>query len=318
VSRPFALGLDYGTNSVRALVVDVATGEERGTAVAEYRRGEAGVILDPRDHNLARQHPQDYVVGFFDCIRGALHGVDAESIVGIGVDTTGSTPMPVDERGVPLVYQPRFENDPDAMAWLWKDHTAFEEAAEITSLAAERGEPYLDKCGGTYSSEWFWSKVLRCARVAPDVFEAAHSWVEAQDCIPAWLCGVEGARNIPRGVCAAGHKAMYSEEWGGLPSAEFLSALDPRLGSLRERLYDRAVPAGTKAGGLDTEIAAKCGLRAGTPVSVGAFDAHLGAVGSGVKPGTMVKIIGTSTCDVLVDGPETPDTPGVCGVVPDR
>ena len=318
----YALGLDYGTNSVRALIVDTATGEEVGTSVWSYQRGEDGVLLDPRDHNLARQHPQDYVDGFFACLHGALQeasmhdGFSVDGIVGVGVDTTGSTPMPVDERGTPLVYQPQFENDLNAMAWLWKDHAAFAEAAEISELARTRGEPYLAKCGGTYSSEWFWSKVLHCARVAPGVFEAAHSWVEAQDCIPAWLCGIEGVRHVPRGVCAAGHKAMYNDEWGGLPSESFLSALDPRLGVLRSRLYDRAVPAGEKAGGLDAEIAARCGLREGTPVSVGAFDAHLGAVGSGVKPGTIVKIIGTSTCDILVGDASTPDIPGVCGVVP--
>jgi L-ribulokinase len=312
----YALGLDYGTNSVRALVVEVETGEEVATSVSGYERGEDGVFLDPRDPHLARQHPQDYVDGFFSCVTGALKGIDAASIVGIGVDTTGSTPMPVDERGVPLVYQPQFANDLNAMAWLWKDHTSFAEAEEITSLATERGEPYLAKCGGTYSSEWFWSKILHCARVAPEVFDAAHSWVEAQDCIPAWLCGVEGAKSIPRGICAAGHKAMYSADWGGLPSAEFLNALHPKLGVLRPRLYDVAVPAGERAGGLDTVIAAKASLLTGTPVSVGAFDAHLGAVGSGVKPGTIVKIIGTSTCDIMVGGADTPDIPGVCGVVP--
>ena len=312
----YALGLDYGTNSVRALVVDVESGEEAGTAVAPYKRGDEGVLLDVRDPHLARQDPRDYVDGFFECVREAVRDVDASSILGIGVDTTGSTPMPVDERGVPLVYQDRFSNDLNAMAWLWKDHTAFAEAEEITERARERGEPYLDKCGGTYSSEWFWSKVLHCARVAPEVFDAAHSWIEAQDCVPAWLCGIEGVANAPRGVCAAGHKAMYHEEWGGLPSAGFLSSLDPRLAALRARLYDVAVPAGERAGGLDGEIAEKSGLIAGTAVSVGAFDAHLGAVGSGVKPGTMVKIIGTSTCDIMVGGPETPDIPGVCGVVP--
>ncbi len=314
MSPQFALGLDYGTNSVRALVVDTESGEEVATGVWEYARGDAGIHLEPMDHNLARQHPQDYVDGFHGCVAGL--DMDPKHIVGIGVDTTGSTPMPVDERGMPLVYQDRFANDLNAMAWLWKDHTAFAEAAEITALATKRGEPYLAKCGGAYSSEWFWSKILHCARVAPEVFDAAHSWVEAQDYIPAWLCGVEGAKNVPRGVCAAGHKAMYSAEWGGLPSAEFLSALHPKLGELRSRLYDTAVPVGQKVGGLDEEIAVKTGLKSGTPVSVGAFDAHLGAVGSGVKPGTMVKIIGTSTCDIMVGDALTPDIPGVCGVVP--
>ncbi|HXH60133.1 MAG TPA: ribulokinase [Fimbriimonadaceae bacterium] len=318
----YALGLDYGTNSVRALIVDTATGEEVGTSVWNYQRGEEGVILDPRDPHLARQHPQDYVEGFSGCVNGAIKqasthvGFSVDQIVGIGVDTTGSTPIPVDDTGKPIVYQERFEKDPNAMAWLWKDHTSFAEAAEITELAKKRGEPYLEKCGGTYSSEWFWSKILHCARVAPEVFDAAHTWAEAQDDIPGWLCGIKGMENVKRGVCAAGHKAMYHPDWGGLPSEDFLHALDPRLGALRSRLYTTTYPAGDKVGGLDTEIAFWVGLPAGIPVSVGAFDAHLGAVGSGVKPGTMVKIIGTSTCDIMVGDASTPDIPGVCGVVP--
>jgi L-ribulokinase len=313
----YALGLDYGTNSVRALIVDLADGTEVGTSVAEYKRGDNGVFTDPNDPHLARQHPHDYVVGFHEAVAGALReaSISAEQIKGIGVDTTGSTPIPCDQRGVPLAFRVEFAKNVNAMAWLWKDHTSFAEAHEITALARERDEPYLSKCGGTYSSEWFWSKVLHCARVAPQVFEAAHTWIEAQDCIPAWLCGIEGGENVPRGICAAGHKAMYSATWGGLPSEAFLSELHPGLGALRARLYDVAHPAGHSAGGLDGEIAAKSGLREGTPVSIGAFDAHLGAVGSGVKPGTMVKIIGTSTCDILVGDASTPDIPGVCGIV---
>lgn len=312
----YALGVDYGTNSVRALIVDAADGAELGTCVWEYARGEAGVWMREGDPHLARQHPQDYIDGFVACVRGALAdaGVDPRSIVGIGVDTTGSTPLPVDAQGVPLALDPDFAQNVDAMAWLWKDHTAHAEAAEITALAREREEPYLAKCGGTYSSEWFWSKILRCARVAPEVFAAAHTWVEAQDFIPAWLCGVSRVEQIARGACAAGHKAMYHRAWGGLPSAEFLDALDPRLGALCGRLYDDVATIGTRAGGLDPAVAAQVGLPAGIPVSVGAMDAHLGAVGSGVRPGTLVKIMGTSTCDILVGDANTPDIPGVCGV----
>ena len=312
----YALGVDYGTNSVRALIADTATGAEVGTAVWEYARGEAGVWLRIGDPHLARQHPQDYIDGFFACVRGALAdaGVDPRAIVGIGVDTTGSTPLPLDAHGVPLALDPRFAENVDAMAWLWKDHTAYAEAAEITALSRTRGEPYLAKCGGTYSSEWFWSKLLRCARVAPDVFAAAYTWVEAQDFIPAWLCGVRKPEEIARGACAAGHKAMFHRAWGGLPSAEFLGALDPRLADLRGRLYDGVATIGTSAGGLDPSIAEQVGLPAGIPISVGAMDAHLGAVGSGVRPGTLVKIMGTSTCDILVGDASTPDIPGVCGV----
>ncbi|MCO5297087.1 MAG: ribulokinase [Fimbriimonadaceae bacterium] len=318
----FALGLDYGTNSVRALIVDVADGRELGTAVWEYATGDHGVWLEPGNPHLARQHPQDWMDGFFEAVKGALAKAAGDPqfspgrLVGIGVDTTGSTPLPVDEVAIPLALHDEFKDNVHAFAWLWKDHTAHAEAEEITRLAEARGEPYLSKCGGTYSSEWFWSKVLKCLRSAPYVFAATHTWVEAQDWIPAWLCGVHSAAGIPRGVCAAGHKAMYHPDWGGLPSKEFLAELDPRMGELRARLYDRAVPAGTRAGGLDPVLAEQVGLPGGIPVSVGAFDAHLGAVGSGVRPGTLVKIMGTSTCDIMVGGEDTPDIAGVCGVVP--
>lgn len=315
-SGGFAVGVDYGTNSARAIVVDVTNGNELGSQIYEYRRGEAGVILDPKDVNLARQHPADYIDGFFDTVQGALKssGVSPDSIVGIGVDTTGSTPIPVNESGAPLAMDSRFEGNPHAMAWLWKDHTGHAEAAEITALAKKMNRPFLDKCGGTYSSEWFWSKILRCARVAPDVFEAARSWVEFTDYVPAYLTGTTAKPK--RSVCAAGHKAMYHPDWGGLPDPEFLAGLDPRLSALRTRLYDLAVPSSESGGGLAADVAARCGLPEGIPVAVGAFDAHMGAVGSGVKPGTLVKIMGTSTCDIMVGGANTPDIPGVCGVVP--
>ncbi|MEQ1822525.1 MAG: ribulokinase [Fimbriimonadaceae bacterium] len=314
----YALGVDYGTNSVRALVVDIATGEELGTGIWPYATGEQGVWLDPKDPHLARQHPLDYANGFYEAVSMALEasGVNPADIIGIGVDTTGSTPIPVNAQGIPLALLPEWQGNLNAMAWLWKDHTGHAEAAEITALAKERREPYLDKCGGAYSSEWFWAKILRCKRVDPAVFEAAYSWVEAQDMIPAWLCGLPDADSIPRGICAAGHKAMFHEDWGGLPSVEFLEELEPGLGTLRARLYAKTQSAGDLAGRLDAEIAARCGLRAGTPVSIGAFDAHLGAIGSGVKPGTLVKIMGTSTCDIMVGEPPEALILGVCGVVP--
>lgn len=313
----FALGVDYGTQSVRALLVNVANGEEVGSAVWNYATGENGVWLDENDPLLARQNPQDYIDGFFASIQGAMAnaGVDPSQVVGIGIDTTGSTPMPVDADGWPLALG-AFQGDLNAMAWLWKDHTAYAEAAEITALADERGEPYLAKCGGIYSSEWLWSKILHCTRVAPEVAAAAHSWVEVQDWIPGWITGNVHNDLLKRGVCAAGHKGMYHESWGGLPSEDFLAALDPRLDELRSRMYEEVHTVDQAAGFLTEEIAEKCGLRAGIPVAVGAFDAHLGAIGSGVKPGSLVKIMGTSTCDVMVGDASTPDIPGVCGVVP--
>lgn len=312
-----SLGLDYGTNSVRALLVDVATGEELATSVYNYPSGEAGILLDRRDPNLARQNPADYAAGFFAAVAEVLRGVDPADVIGIGVDTTGSSPLPVDASGTPLAFHEDLKGNLAAYCWLWKDHTSHAEAAEITQKAREQGQPYLAKCGGTYSSEWFWSKILHCARVAPEVFAAADSWVECCDWITGFLTGNSDPKTMARSICAAGHKAMYAADWGGLPSKEFLATLDPRLADLRDRLYDVAVTSDHSAGGLSAEVAAKTGLREGTPVAVGAFDAHFGAVASGAKPGVLVKIMGTSTCDCMVHPMDEPlaDIPGLCGIV---
>ena len=313
----YSIGLDYGTNSVRALLVDVSDGSEVATGVFNYPSGDAGVLYDDKDPQLARQNAADYVDGFYATVNEIVKGVDPADIIGIGVDTTGSSPIPVDREGLPLSFNPKFKDKLAAYTWLWKDHTSYAEAAEITAKASVQGLPYLAKCGGTYSSEWFWSKILHCARVAPDVFEAAYSWVEFADWVPAYLTGNTDPITIKRGVCAAGHKAMYADDWGGLPSAEFLATLDPRLADLRTRLYAKAVSSDHSAGVLSAEVAEKAGLPAGIPIAVGAFDAHFGAVASGAKTGTLVKIIGTSTCDCMVHPLDEPlaDVPGLCGIV---
>ncbi len=320
----YSIGLDYGTNSVRAIIVDTRNGREVATAVYAYPSGKDGILLDPKNPNLARQRPSDYIRGLHACVKVALadagrrRGFDPSQVVGIGVDTTGSTPLPVDAHGRPLADLPQFRNNPAAQAWLWKDHTGHQEAVEITDLARSSGAPYLEKCGGVYSSEWFWSKLLHCARTSPEVFQAAHSWIECCDYIPAYLTGATDLGSLPRSVCAAGHKAMYHPDWGGLPSKEFLGRLSPELAGLRDRLYDKAYPSDQVAGHLDAKVARKLGLPAGIPVAVGAFDAHMGAVGSGVRPGTLVKIMGTSACDLMVapGGKHVADIPGVCGIVP--
>lgn len=326
VSSRYTIGLDYGTNSVRALLVDVADGEEIAHSVHVYDHGEAGVVLDERDPNLARQYPADYLASATITVRDVLAlarqrrpDFQADQVAGIGVDTTGSTPMPVDAQGRPLTERPEFKNNPNAYAWLWKDHTAHAEAEEITRLAETMRPDYLAKCGGRYSSEWFWSKVLRAARVAPEVFDAAATWVEIADWIPAVLTGNVSVSAITRGVCAAGHKAMYHPAWGGYPDIEFLAALDPRLVRVRESLPAVCATVAESVGGLSAEWADRFGLPTGIPVAVGAFDAHLGAVGSGIGPGTLVKIIGTSTCDMMVSDMhhELPDIPGLCGIVPE-
>jgi len=320
----YTIGLDFGTNSVRCLIVDVTNGSELGTAVHEYETGEAGIILDPADHNLARQNPADYLKGIEVTVKGAItkakkaaKGFKLGQIIGIGIDTTGSTPIPVDKNGTPLSMLDEFKDNPNACAWLWKDHTGYAEAAEITALAAKEHPEYLARCGGTYSSEWFFSKILHCLRTDPKVFHAAYTWVEHADWMPAVLTGTEAPDKLKRCRCAAGHKAMFNDDCGGYPAEKFLSKLDPKLGKLRKTLSDRTYAVDKTAGSLTDEWASKLSLLAGIPVAMGAFDAHLGAVGSGIAPGALVKIIGTSTCDMLVSesSKKLADIPGICGIV---
>ena len=239
----YAIGLDYGTNSCRSLLIDLDAGEELGSVVFPYPSGELGILTDPSDPNVARQNPNDYVEGMVTIVRGALEeatakreGFDANEVIGIGIDTTGSTVIPVDAEGTPLAMKPEFSDNLNAYVWLWKDHTAHEEAAKITEIASQERPQYLAKCGGIYSSEWWWSKIWRCKNIDPEVFTAAHSWVEHCDWLPALLTGSDKPGYTKRSICAAGHKAMYCDEWGGLPDKEFLSLLDPRLGDLRDRL----------------------------------------------------------------------------------
>ena len=322
--KTYAIGVDYGTNSVRAVIADCSDGHLVGTAVFNYPSGEDGVLLDARVPHLARQNPADYLDGLRASVAGALDAADREAefardrVIGIGVDTTGSTPLPVDAKNQPLALDPRWRDNLAAHAWLWKDHTAAAEAAAITTTAREHA-PYLVRpIGGTYSSEWFWAKIWHCLNTAPEVFDAAASWVELADFVPAVLAGVESAGDIQRCICAAGHKALYSDAWGGLPPREFLTRLHPALAALRDRLYDRAYPPDRPAGRLTRRWAGAFGLPEGIPIAMGGFDAHYGAIGAGVRPGTLVKIIGTSTCDCAVAPASggAADVPGICGIVP--
>jgi L-ribulokinase len=317
----FAIGVDFGTNSARAIVVSCADGSIAGTGVSDYHSGDHGVLTHPSDPHLARQNPADYIGSLSHAVTIALAQAQAtpgfarDRVIGIGIDTTGSTPLPVDKKARPLAIDPQWEGHLAAQAWLWKDHTAAEEAATITQIAAAHAPHYLAPIGGTYSSEWWWSKIWKCLKVAPDVFDAAASWVELADFVPAVLAGVDNPKDIVRCICAAGHKAMYSDEWGGLPSKEFLARLDPKLADLRDRLYDRALPPGIPAGNLCREWANALGLREGIVIAMGGFDAHYGAVGSGIAEGTLVKIIGTSTCDCAVASGDVKNVPGICGTV---
>ena len=319
----YTIGLDYGTNSVRAIIVNVANGREIASATWTYAHGKDGILLS-NDPNLARQHPADYLKGAETTVKRALTAAKKaiktfkpDQVIGLGVDTTGSTPIPVDRKGNPLAFDPRFEKDLDAMAWLWKDHTSFNEAVEITDLARKARPQYLAKCGGVYSSEWFFSKILHCLRTNAKVFSAAYTWVEAADWIPAVLTGTAAPEDLKICVCAAGHKAMFNAEWGGYPDEKFLVRLDPKLGDLHGRLKTRAQTIDAPVGGLCGEWADKTGLKEGIPVATGVFDAHAGAVGSGIVPGTLVKILGTSTCDMMIVPADQrlADIPGLCGIV---
>jgi L-ribulokinase len=319
----FTIGVDFGTNSVRAIVAGTADGRILGTSVFDYPSGQQGILLDPRDPHFARQNPADYIDGLRASVTGALAEAEGQAhfsrdrVIGLGTDTTGSTPLPIDAQARPLAFDPRFRDNPAAQAWLWRDHTSTAEAAAITETALAHAPEYVAPIGGAYSSEWLWSKVWRCLKVAPDVFDAADSWVELADFIPAVLSGVSRPQDIVRCVCAAGHKAMYSETWGGLPSKDFLARLDPKLADLRDRLYEKAHPPGSPAGTLAKAWADDFGLREGIAIAMGGFDAHYGAVGSGVRPGTLVKIIGTTTCDCAVApaARAVGDIPGICGSV---
>jgi len=321
---PYSIGFDFGTNSVRSLLVDISNGREIATAVFEYPSGEAGIIPDSFDHNVARQNPADYLVGAEVSIREMLaeakkkrKDFDAAEVIGIGVDTTCSTPIPVTKDLTPLSMLEEFKDNLNACAWLWKDHTGCAEADEITELARKEHPEYLARCGSIYPSEFFFSKILHCLRVDPRVFDAAYTWIEECDYIPAKLGGLTRPEDIKHSRCGAGHKAMFADDWGGLPAKDFLAKLDPKLGELRKRLYSETYTCDVAAARLSERWAQKLGLCADIPIAVGCIDAHMGAVGAGVAPGKMVKIIGTSMVDMMVapPGQKPPDIPGISGVV---
>ena len=297
------IGIDFGTDSVRAVVIDSASGKELGTDVAWYPRWAEGKYCDP-GRNQFRQHPKDYVQSMEACVKGALKAVGARAgsrVAAIGIDTTGSTPCAVDRSGTPLALTKGFEENPNAMFVLWKDHTAVREAELINTRARGWGGTDFTKYeGGVYSSEWFWSKILHVVKEDSRVRSAAYSWVEHCDWMPALLTGATDPLTMKRSRCAAGHKAMWHPDWEGLPPEEFLVKVDPLLRGLRARLYKDTQTSDQSAGGLTEEWAKRLGLKAGTAVAVGAFDAHMGGVGGEITERTLVKIMGTSTCDMLV------------------
>jgi L-ribulokinase len=317
----YVIGLDYGTDSVRTVIVNASNGQEVASDVHHYTRWVDGKYCDPAE-NRFRQHPLDYLEGFELTIKNCLDRVSPDvrnNIKAISVDTTGSTPVAVDREGIPLSLTPGFEENPNAMFVLWKDHTAVREAARINELARTwGGVDYTKFEGGVYSSEWFWAKILHVLREDQSVRENAYSWVEHCDWIPAILTGNTDPLGLKRSRCAAGHKAMWHEDFGGLPAEEFLVKLDPLLGGLRERLYSETFTSDVPAGILTEEWAQKLNLPADVVVGVGAFDAHMGAVGGEIEPFHLSKVMGTSTCDMLVAPfDEVGDTlvRGICGQV---
>jgi L-ribulokinase len=317
----YTLGVDYGTDSVRTVLVDASNGTEISNSVFYYPRWKAGKYCDPAK-NRFRQHPLDYLEGIEKTIREALakapQGVAAD-IVAISVDTTGSTPVAVDINGTPLALLPEFAENPNAMFVLWKDHTGTKEAEEINTLARSWGGiDYTQFEGGIYSSEWFWAKILHVLREDSAVRKAAFSWVEHCDWIPALLTGISDPLELKRSRCAAGHKAMWHAHFDGLPSEEFLQKLDPVLAGLRSRLYTETHTCEVKAGNLNAEWAKRLGLSEQVSVGVGSFDAHIGALGGEIKPYYLSKIMGTSTCDILIaPSDEVGDkfVKGICGQV---
>lgn len=298
----YVIGVDYGTDSCRAVIVDAATGAQITSAVSYYPRWKKGLYCDPAK-DMYRQHPLDYVESLEKVMAGLMEQVSSEiaaSVVGISFDTTASTPVLTDVGGIPLALLPEFAEDPDAMFILWKDHTAIKEASEINALARANDVDYTKYEGGTYSAEWAWAKVLHVLRKNSAVRGKAYSWIEHSDWMGALLTGCGVPEQTVRSRCTAGHKGMWNEEWGGYPPQEFLSRLDPQLGEMHGRLPAETFTADAPAGRLTAEWAARLGLPEGTTVAAGSVDAHVGAVGAGISPNVLTRIMGTSTCDILV------------------
>lgn len=314
------IGIDFGTDSVRSVLAN-EKGEELAGAVHYYSRWAKGQYCDP-SQNRFRHHPKDYLEGLEKTLKKIVSEVspgEVDKIKAISVDTTGSTPVAVDASGKPLALNKGFEENPGAMFILWKDHTAIKEAEEINRTAKNWGGiDYTRYVGGVYSSEWFWAKILYTLRNDDAVNKAAYSWVELCDWIPFELTGGNDVHQMKRSRCAAGHKAMWHEEFDGLPGEKFLTTLDPLLSGLRGRLYEHTYTADHPAGTISKEWAEKTGLPDDVLIGVGAFDAHMGAVGGGIEPYYLCRVMGTSTCDMLVAPAEEVGNTlvkGICGQV---
>ncbi|GAA5029361.1 ribulokinase [Marivirga lumbricoides] len=320
MSKRYVIGLDFGTDSVRAVLVDTDNGSTLASRVSWYKRWKNKKFCDP-ECNRFRQHPLDHIEGTENTIKGVLEdsGIDASLVKGICIDTTGSSPLPVTKSGEALALQPGFEENPNAMMVLWKDHTAIKEAEEMNKLAGEwNGPDYMQYVGGIYSSEWFWAKILHISREDEQVKNAAYSWMEHCDYMTYLLVGEDNLEQFRRSRCAAGHKALWHESWGGLPEDAFFEALDPYLVSVKKNLYKDTYTSDLPAGNLNSEWAERLGLSTDCIVAVGTFDAHAGAVGAEVKENTLVRVMGTSTCDIIVSSSDIigkNTVKGICGQV---
>lgn len=319
-NKQFVIGLDYGTDSVRAILLDALNGEELAHSVHSYERWKTLKYCNP-NRNQFRQHPLDHIEGLERTIKDVLEisQINSNQVKGITIDTTGSSPIPISRDGEALVFKKGFENNPNAMMILWKDHTAIKEALEINNLCKTwGGDNYLKYSGGVYSSEWFWAKILHIARTDRSVVENAYTWMEHCDYMTFQLIEDNNLDTFKRSRCAAGHKAMWHHEWGGLPSEEFLLKLDPYLAKLRSNLYQETYTSDIKAGKLSKKWAKILGLSQETIVSVGTFDAHAGAVGAKIHEKSLIRVMGTSTCDIIVSGKDSYNTKpvnGICGQV---
>lgn len=316
----YVIGLDYGSDSCRAVIVDAETGQEVASSVKYYKRWGAGKYCDPQ-HNRYRQHPLDYVEGLIDSVKEALSKAPAgtaENVIGMSFDTTGSTPALIDKDGQVLALRPEFAENPNAMFILWKDHTAVKEAARINEIAKRWPIDYTAYEGGIYSSEWVWAKVAHVLKEDESIRDAAYAWIEHCDWMPALITGTTKPADIVRSRCSAGHKAMWLKEWDGLPSEDFLVEVEPLLKGYRDRLFKDTYTSDVKVGNLTPEWAEKLGLTTNVAVGVGAFDCHMGAVGAEIGAKTFVRVIGTSTCDIMVvpyDSMHGKLIPGICGQV---
>lgn len=320
MEKKFVIGVDYGTDSVRSVLTDAHTGEEKAAAVFHYPRWKKGLYCDP-SANRFRQHPLDYIEGLEYTINTCLQKAGpaiAAQVKGISVDTTGSTPIAVNRQGIPLSLLPEFAENPNAMFVLWKDHTATKEAAQINEHARSFSTNYLQYVGGIYSSEWYWAKLLFLLRTDEHIRNNIHSFVEHCDWIPFLLTGGNDATQLKRGICSAGHKALWAKEFNGLPPEDFFASLDPLLKGFTRQSFTQTYTADQSAGNLSAEWAARLGLSTDVVVGIGAFDCHMGAVGGQIEPYYLSKVMGTSTCDMLVaPKEEVSDTlvNGICGQV---